>query len=220
MNNLENKLQELRKELRDLPKDKISKKEGKTLIEKIEKVQHMIYMQELKNKVSRINKEHAEFREFIKDFLKVTNTYNNTELIDLITNSGKLHKTKIKKYPILVEFIKKYPYVYFDTDYNGKQFRVRYNRREFFVHNIWSTEENKYIDYTKPEQMYKWFGIIPKDLTVEEVYKQIQEVKEESKRFKKQIEEYKARQKDNNVYFLENNGFVSGYNFNSVSEYV
>ena len=176
------------------------------IVDKINQAEEEIFEKKTSQKVTAINKQHAEYRRFAKDFLKITNTYSNEDLIDLLTNNG-LRKVKVKKFPLLVGLMNKYKYVYFGVNYN-KAFKALYNRKEFYTTNL-----------TKIEDVYNQLGILPKSKSVKSVLSDIKKVKSETKKFKMLIEKYNEKQKKNNCYFLENNDLIKTTSFNSIREY-
>ena len=188
-----------------------------SIVDKINQAKEEIFEKKTSQKVTAINKQHAEYRRFAKDFLKITNTYSNEDLINLLTNNG-LHKVKVKKFPLLVELINKYKYVYFGVNYN-KAFKALYNRKEFYTNNVFDLDLKSEINLTTIEEVCNQLGILPKSKSVKSVLSDIKKVKAETKKFKMLIEKYKEKQKKNNCYFLENNDLIKTISFNSIREY-
>jgi len=179
------------------------------LLKDIKTVEQEIKDTELKQKIEGINKRDAVFREFLKDLFNV-----GIILHDLITDSGKLHKSKQKQNPLLYALVEKYQYTYFTISYEKRvivHFNTLGHRKEF---------ENTRINYSLPkeaqkqevfstfEELCKYNRVLHIPIKLNDVKKQLQAIDKATEKFEIERKKYDNELEKQQKYFLDNEGFL------------
>lgn len=206
LNRLNEKLETLRNKLGQEYK---SEKNFDILLKQIREAEAQVNDLELINRVEVINKREAKKREILKKIVAIGPVNG-----ELLTNDGRLNKTKSKQAPELYKLADQYS-LYFKVSYSGI-IRVNvYTGRQSFEF------DTGYKDYNLPreEQKIEPFkdfshacqinGVQEKKITVAKVKKQLQALKKANDKFKAETEKFEAAQKKNNAYFLECEGIIS-----------
>jgi len=193
---IKNKIQELTRGLNRADFDLF-----KTQIEEIRQLEKQLKSLELTQKVNFIN-SYSEFkRQVIKELLQVGPISS-----DLITNDGKLNKSRRKGNEKLFDFCDKYK-VWFDKYeihfFNSNSYSLKFSLyREMYING-----DATPIETVTLENILKHYDIPLKPLTVKQVEAQAKKIEKLSNEFKNKVEEHKKKLDQLNVSFFDGNTF-------------
>jgi hypothetical protein len=158
-----------------------------------------------RTELERVNRQHKEKREFLKEALKVE--FPNE---DLRTNEGSLHKTKIKKHPSFQAFVNKYPYASFEFCNQTNKYHIIKKGGETYqiLKPSYIGSEVNYTTFESFETCCKWNHFQIKPMTFKQFQKVETAILKEGEKLKKTIKEHEERIKKLNAYFLECNNLI------------
>lgn len=166
----------------------------KRLSKKIDTLKEEKRVINISKKLDKLNADYKAKREFLKDFLKIT-----LPVEDITNQDGTIHKTKIKKYPELQNFIDKYDIRTMYYSFKINKYCVIYSRKfttdfDIVTRGKYSdSEEDKYLNF---EEILQRNSIRSKNLTLKQFFSLESKLIEERKKIEKAVEKYEQKLKN------------------------
>ena len=184
------KLESLKNEIQNLRDQLTGPLESRSeLISQIRDLEQQIKEENKKLFLSNFNKEHKQKRDLAKIIFDI-------EKIDIndITSDRKVNKQKIKKYPNYFKidhcYIEIWQNLVYSFSYKGEKFRLYYYD---------GSEQKRILNF---EDLLRINSIQPKDLSLKEYNKILNDLKKAEDKLKKEIQKYNDFKQD--YYFLNN----------------
>ena len=184
------KLESLKNEIQNLRNQLNGSLESKSeIISQIRDFEKQIKEENKKLFLSNFNKKHQQKRDLAKIIFEI-------EKIDIndITNDFKVNKQKLKKYPNYF----KLEYCYFEI-WQGLVNAIKYKGEKFHLYYYDGSEKKRILNF---DELLRINSIQPKELTLKEYNKILNDLKKAEDKLKNEIQKYNDFKQD--YYFLNN----------------
>jgi len=193
-----------------------SESEIDILVDEIRTLEAEIKQDQKIKQLETVNRQQKEHRDFLKDVLSL-----EIPKEDITTNSGDFHAVKIKKYPQILAFQKKYEYARLNWDYKANCFNeVDYRGKKYTIlkPGCISSEVN-YSPWESLQSCLEWHGFLIKPMTLKQFLNKEAAIIKESNRIKSEIEKANEKMKKLDVHFLERNNLIKKDSYNRGQTY-
>ena len=219
-NNLTTKLEKLQTELHQALDTPNGNEDFKLICAKINDLELQLKEQKKKERLKVVNELHAKQKDILIEALTIEFP---TE--DIRTNDLNFHSVKVRKYPTLDAFNKKYPYAVFTYNYKAKKYtHCNLNGKEYrlFV-NCYDNQAETMEVFTDLKQACEYNRIQIKNLTFASFKKQEREILAKCKKVQDAIDKLSKDLKETNGHHLDCEGLINSnerhghvYNYTSI----
>jgi len=190
----------------------LNDKDLDSLVLEIRKAEQELKDTNLKAKINSINKREAIKRDVLASLCTV-GMFDS----ELVTNDGKLNKTKRKQAPNLYDFIDTLEYYHISFGYDGVP-KLNTNGNTYYMYSKdYSTKEFK--PFESFEDACNFNRVLTEVVKFGEVKAKLKKLAKIEAKFKEQCNKYEESKNELNIYFLSGEGIAQQQNANIHTHY-